>query len=169
MGWLVVKHKFLVLSVILLVVGVIMGGCSTKYAKDGDTVYVDYTGTLDDGSEFDSSVGKDPLQFTLGAGQMIPGFERAVFGMKVGETKTVTIPAAEAYAYDEDLVIEVNRDDLPEEIEPVVGLQIGVSFEGGQQGSAIITEVNETTVTLDANHLLAGKDLIFKIKLVKVE
>jgi len=146
-----------------------MSGCSTQYAKDGDIVDVHYTGTLADGSEFDSSEGKDPLQFTIGAGQMIPGFESAVYGMKVGETKTVTIPAAEAYGpHDEDLMIEVNRDELPEEIEPAVGLQIGVTFEGGQQGQATIVEVTETTVTLDANHFLAGKDLIFEIKLVKV-
>lgn len=147
-----------------------MGGCgSTQFARDGDIVDVHYTGTLEDGSEFDSSEGKDPLQFTVGAGQMIAGFENAVYGMKVGETKTVTIPSAEAYGpHDEDLVMEINRDELPEDIEPTVGLQIGVTYEGGQQGSATVTEVTETTVTLDANHFLAGKDLIFELKLVKI-
>ena len=165
----VIKNRYLVLPVILLLVGVMMNGCSTKVAKDGDIVDVHYTGTLEDGSEFDSSEGRDPLQFTLGAGQMIPGFERAVYGMKVGETKTVTIPAAEAYGpHDEDLVMEVDRDELPEGMEPAVGMQIGIAYEGGQQGQATIVEVTETTVTLDANHFLAGKDLIFEIKLVRI-
>ena len=165
----VIKNRYLVLPVILLLVGVMMSGCSTKVAKDGDIVDVHYTGTLEDGSEFDSSEGRDPLQFTLGAGQMIPGFERAVYGMKVGETKTVTIPAAEAYGpHDEDLVMEVDRDELPEGMEPAVGMQIGIAYEGGQQGQATIVDVTETTVTLDANHFLAGKDLIFEIKLVRI-
>ena len=165
-----VKKRFLIIPIILVVTGVLMGGCgSTQFAKDGDIVDVHYTGTLEDGSEFDSSEGKDPLQFTVGAGQMIAGFENAVYGMKVGETKTVTIPSAEAYGpHDEDLVMEINRDELPEDIEPTVGLQIGVTYEGGQQGSAIVTEVTETTVTMDANHFLAGKDLIFELKLVKI-
>ena len=165
-----VKKRFLIIPIILVVTGVLMGGCgSTQFAKDGDIVDVHYTGTLEDGSEFDSSEGKDPLQFTVGAGQMIAGFENAVYGMKVGETKTVTIPSAEAYGpHDEDLVMEINRDELPEDIEPTVGLQIGVTYEGGQQGSATVTEVTETTVTLDANHFLAGKDLIFELKLVKI-
>ena len=146
-----------------------MSGCSPQYAKDGDIVDVHYTGTLEDGSEFDSSEGKDPLQFTIGAGQMIAGFDNAVYGMKVGETKTVTIPAAEAYGpHDEDLVTEVNRDELPEGMNPTVGQQIGVTYEGGQQGLATITEVTETTVTLDTNPPLAGKDLIFELKLVKI-
>jgi len=165
-----VKKRFLIIPIILVVTGVLMGGCgSTQFARDGDIVDVHYTGTLEDGSEFDSSEGKDPLQFTVGAGQMIAGFENAVYGMKVGETKTVTIPSAEAYGpHDEDLVMEINRDELPEDIEPTVGLQIGVTYEGGQQGSATVTEVTETTVTLDANHFLAGKDLIFELKLVKI-
>ena len=165
-----VKKRFLIIPIILVVTGVLMGGCgSTQFARDGDIVDVHYTGTLEDGSEFDSSEGKDPLQFTVGAGQMIAGFENAVYGMKVGETKTVTIPSAEAYGpHDENLVMEINRDELPEDIEPTVGLQIGVTYEGGQQGSATVTEVTETTVTLDANHFLAGKDLIFELKLVKI-
>ena len=167
--WYMLKKMFLIIPVILLITGVLMSGCSTRVAKDGDIVDIHYTGMLEDGSEFDSSEGKDPLQFTLGAGQMIPGFENAVRGMKVGETKTVTIPAAEAYGpHDDELVMEINRDELPEDLEPEVGLQIGVTYKGGQQGSATITEVTETTVTLDANHFLAGKDLTFKIKLVKI-
>ena len=165
-----IKKKFMIIPVILLVAGVVMSGCSsTQFARDGDIVDVHYTGTLKDGSEFDSSEGKDPLQFTVGAGQMIPGFDNAVYGMKIGETKTITIPAAEAYGpHDEDLVTEIDRDTLPEGIEPTVGMQIGVTYAGGQQGSAIIIEVTETTVTLDANHFLAGEDLIFEIKLVRI-
>ncbi len=169
MRWQVIKHRYLVLPVIFLIAGVlVISGCSTKVAKEGDIVDVHYTGTLDDGTVFDSSEGGDPLQFTLGAGRLLPGFEDAVRGMKVGETKTVTIPAAEAYPRDEDLVIEVDRDELPEGMEPAVGMQIGIAYEGGQQGQATIVEVGETTVTLDANHFLAGKDLTFEIKLVKI-
>jgi len=159
----------MVLLGVLLTGLALVSGCSSRPAAEGDTVRVHYTGTLEDGTEFDSSRDRDPLEFVLGAGGMIPGFENAVYGMKVGETKTVTIAAAEAYGpHDEDLVMEINRDELPEEVNPTVGLQIGVTFEGGQQGLATVTEVTETTVTLDGNHRLAGKDLTFEIKLVEI-
>ncbi len=139
-----------------------------KYAKDGDTVKVHYTGTLDDGTVFDSSIGGDPLSFIVGGGSMIKGFDGAVNGMMIGENKTVTIPADEAYGpYREDRVQKVNISELPEGSEPEVGdtlscLQNGVFIE------APIVEVTESNITLDANHRLAGEDLTFLIELVEI-
>jgi len=164
------RSKYLFVIAILLAGVVLVGGCSAKYAGDGDTVSVHYTGTLADGTEFDSSRDRDPLRFTLGAGQMIPGFEDAVYAMKVGETKTVTIPAAQAYGErEEDLIIEMDRDQLAGDTDPQVGQTVGITYTNGQQGTATVTEVTETTITLDANLPLAGEDLTFEIKLVKVE
>jgi len=138
-------------------------------AQENDTVTVNYTGKLDDDTVFDSSIGKDPLQFTIGAGQMIPGFEKAVIGMKVGESKTVTIPAEEAYgSYREDLVQEVNRDELPPDMEPEVGMILQGSMMNGQVAIFTVTDVNDTTVTLDANHPLADQDLTFEIELLEI-
>jgi len=138
-------------------------------AQENDTVTVNYTGKLDDDTVFDSSIGKDPLQFTIGAGQMIPGFEKAVIGMKVGESKTVTIPAEEAYgSYREDLVQEVNRDELPPDMEPEVGMILQGSMMNGQVAIFTVTDVSDTTVTLDANHPLADQDLTFEIELLEI-
>ncbi|MEE8419813.1 MAG: peptidylprolyl isomerase, partial [Dehalococcoidales bacterium] len=126
---------------------------------------VHYTGTLEDGSQFDSSVGRDPLEFTIGAGQMIAGFDRAVLGMTGGEKKTVIIPAAEAYGErSDDLVVEVSRDELPEGITPEVGMIL-------MRGNNVVTviAVSETTFTIDTNHELAGEDLIFEIELVSIK
>jgi peptidylprolyl isomerase len=138
-------------------------------AKSGDIVKVEYTGKLSDGTVFDSSVGKDPLEFTLGNNQVIVGFEKAVTGMKVGESKTVTIPAAEAYGqYRSDLVFTMDRSEFPTDPEPKVGMQ----FQGTNQAGTIlytIIEVNETTVKVDGNLALAGKDLTFEIKLLEIE
>ncbi len=157
------KSRFVFLGILLLG-GLLITGCGSP-VKDGDIVQVHYTGTLEDGSQFESSVGREPLHFTVGAGQMIAGFDRAVLGMTVGEKKTVTIPAAEAYGeYRDDLVIEVNRDEIPADIIPEVGmrLQAGTSI-------ATITAVSETTITIDTNHRLAGKALIFEIELVTIK
>ncbi|MFC2010036.1 peptidylprolyl isomerase [Chloroflexota bacterium] len=138
-------------------------------AQNGDTVKVHYTGTLDDGTQFDSSVGGDPLEFTLGGQQMILGFEQAVLGMKVGESKTVTIPAADAYgAYRDDLLIEVSREQLPEGMNPAVGDQLQMTQSNGVKMIVPVTGVTETTVTVDANHSLAGKDLTFEVELVEI-
>jgi peptidylprolyl isomerase len=138
-------------------------------AKVGDTVKVHYTGTLSDGSVFDSSIGREPLQFTLGEGQMIPGFEQAVIGMELGEIKTVTIPADQAYGpYDEERVFVITRDQLPAGMEPEVGQKLQMQSEPGQIIIVTIKEVSETNVTLDANHELAGKDLTFEIQLVEI-
>ncbi len=139
-------------------------------AKDGNAVKVHYTGTLEDGTTFDTSVGREPLEFTLGAGQMIPGFEKAVYGLKVGESKTVTIPAEEAYGpHRDDLVIVVEREQLPAGLEPEIGQQLQMQQTDGRTTVVIVTDVSETTITVDANHTLAGKALTFEIELVEMK
>jgi peptidylprolyl isomerase len=137
--------------------------------KDGDTVKVHYTGSLEDGSVFDSSENKDPLEFTLGSGQLIPGFEKAVEGMAQGDKTKVTIPADEAYGQiREDLVISVPKNNLPEDVAPQVGMQLQLNQPNGQSVPVRITEILEEEVTLDANHPLAGEDLVFDIELVEI-
>ncbi len=137
--------------------------------KDGDTVKVHYTGSLEDGSVFDSSENKEPLEFTLGTGQLIPGFEKAVEGMTQGDKTKVTIPANEAYGQvREDLVISVPKNNLPEDVTPQVGMQLQLNQPDGQAVPVRITEVQEEEVTLDANHPLAGEDLVFNIELVEI-
>lgn len=138
-------------------------------AKAGDTVQVHYTGKLDDGSVFDSSAGRDPLEFTVGAGQVIPGFEQAVEGMAVGQTKTVTIPSAEAYGERvAEAVLQVPREQLPPDLEPEVGQQLVMQSRDGRQIPIVVVEVTEDSITIDANHPLAGRDLTFEIELVSV-
>ena len=136
-------------------------------AKPGDTVRVHYRGTLADGSEFDSSAGRDPLEFTVGSGQVIPGFDAAVDGLAVGETVKVTIPAADAYGeHHEDALQEVPREMFAED--PQMGWMVELASPDGQRLAATIAEVKEETVTLDFNHPMAGKDLTFEIELVGV-
>ena len=138
-------------------------------AKAGDTVQVHYTGKLDDGSVFDSFAGRDPLEFTVGAGQVIPGFEQAVEGMAVGLTKTVTIPSAEAYGERvAEAVLQVPREQLPPDLEPEVGQQLVMQSRDGRQIPIVVVEVTEDSITIDANHPLAGRDLTFEIELVSV-
>lgn len=138
-------------------------------AKSGDTVRIHYTGTLDDGSQFDSSVGRDPLQFTLGSGQVIPGFDSGVTGMTVGEQKSITIPAAEAYGErQEDACQPVPRADIPADIPLEVGLQLQMQTPSGQVVPVVVAEITEESVVLDANHPLAGKDLTFALELVEI-
>jgi len=138
-------------------------------AKDGDTVKVHYTGTLEDGTVFDSSKDRDPLEFTVGKGQLIKGFENAVLGMSIGETKTVRIPSNEAYGTRRDeLILKFNKTDFPTNIEPKEGLVLNLRSPDGRTMMAEITEVSVDSVTLDANHPLAGRDLTFKIDLVEV-
>jgi FKBP-type peptidyl-prolyl cis-trans isomerase SlpA len=138
-------------------------------AKANDTVKVHYKGTLTNGEVFDSSEGKEPLEFTLGAGQLIPGFENGVIGMQVEESKTVNIPSDEAYGAPKDeLIQEVPKAQLPPEIQPEVGLRLMSQSPDGQQIPLVVTEVKEETITVDANHPLAGKDLIFDITLVSI-
>lgn len=139
-------------------------------AQQGNTVSVHYTGKLKDDTVFDSSRGGDPLSFEIGSGQIIPGFEKGVVGMSPGETKMVEISSEEAYGpYREDQVVEVEREKLPDDIDPEVGQQLQVQQTNGQTAVVTIKEVTPSAVMLDANHPLAGKDLTFEIELVSVE
>lgn len=134
----------------------------------GDTVRVHYTGTLDDGTQFDSSDGREPLEFVLGEGQVISGFEKGIEGMAVGDKKNIHIPAAEAYGqHHAELVQEVPRSQIPEEIELEVGLQLQAQ---GPNGAflLVVSELTDETATLDGNHPLAGKDLNFELELMEI-
>ncbi len=138
-------------------------------AKNGDQVKVRYVGKFEDGVVFDTSEGQDALEFTIGQQEVIPGFDLAVVGMKVGESKTVNVPADQAYGpVQDELVAELERKDLPADIELVVGNHLEVSQDDGSTFSVNIADLTETTVTLDANHPLAGKDLTFEINLVEI-
>jgi len=138
-------------------------------AKSGDEVSVHYKGKLDDGHVFDQSDPEKPLQFKLGGKQVIPGFEKAVEGMAVGDSKTITIAAGEAYGdHRPDLVLEVDRDRVPAEVDPQVGQRYEMEKESGEKFRVIVTKVTDKSVTLDANHPLAGKDLTFDIELVGI-
>ncbi len=138
-------------------------------AKANDTVKVHYTGKLNDGQVFDSSVDREPLQFVVGGGQMIKGFDAAVNGMELNEKKTVTIPSAEAYGpVNEELFQVVPRTDLPEDMDPKQGQTLVATSPDGHQQHVLVSEVTEETITIDANHPLAGKDLIFEIELVEI-
>ncbi|MCP4125463.1 MAG: peptidylprolyl isomerase [Gammaproteobacteria bacterium] len=137
-------------------------------AKSGNTVKVHYTGTLDDGSQFDSSVGGEPLEVTLGGGQVIPGFEQGIEGMQVGETKQIHIPVAEAYGdRHEELVQTVDRDQLPEDVDLQIGMQFQV--DGGEAPMILtVTEVTPDSAILDGNHPMAGNNLNFELELVEL-
>lgn len=138
-------------------------------AKSGDTVRIHYTGTLDDGTQFDSSAGREPLEFALGGGQVIPGFDNAVDGMAIGECKTVTIAPEEAYGQrHEQLVQQVSRDALPDDMEPAVGMHLQSQSPDGQVMNLVVTEVADDTITVDANHPLSGQALTFDIELVEI-
>jgi FKBP-type peptidyl-prolyl cis-trans isomerase 2 len=137
--------------------------------KDGDTVKVHYTGKLEDGSVFDSSVERDPLEITLGEGKLIPGFEKAVVGLEVGDKTTASIESTDAYGdRREDLELSIERNQLPEDIEPQVGMQLQLNQPNGQPVPVQITKVEEENIMIDANHPLAGKDLTFDIELVDI-
>jgi len=138
-------------------------------AKPGDTVKVHYTGKLQDGEIFDSSVGANPLEFTIGNGELIEGFESSVLGMEVGGKKTIEIPSENAYGeHSEELVAEVERSKLPNHITAEVGQALQITQPNGKTINVVMTEVTENTVTLDANHPLAGKKLTFEIELVEI-
>jgi peptidylprolyl isomerase len=164
------KNYLTTLAGLILLAVVLAAGCSgPAIAETGDTVRVHYTGRLADGTVFDTSAGGEPLEFTLGQGNVIPGFEEAVIGMQVGATKTVVIPTDQAYGQrQEDLVFEVGRDELPADIDPVAGMQLQMNQGDGSITIVTITEVSETTITIDANHFLAGQSLTFDIELVEI-
>ena len=137
-------------------------------AQAGDTVRVHYTGRLGDGTVFDSSQGSDPMEFTLGEGQVIAGFDRAVTGMSPGDTQTVTIPVNDAYGERrEEMVQTVGREQFPTHVEPEVGQRFQVT-NGQQMAVVTVTEVSADGVTLDGNHPLAGQDLTFELSLVEI-
>lgn len=137
-------------------------------AKNGDRVRVHYTGKLTDGAVFDSSREREPIEFTIGAGEVIPGFEQAVAGLEPGGTRQVTIPAENAYGPQKDeLKLQVGRSDLPENMEVAVGQQLQLQ-QGERQFVVRVAEITDEQVVLDANHPLAGQDLTFDLELVEI-
>lgn len=138
-------------------------------AKSGDTVRIHYTGTLGDGTQFDSSRGGEPLEFTLGGGNIIPGFENAVLGMSAGETKTVTIASEDAYGpRNENLTQEVPRNAIPEDIDLAQGMVLHAQGPEGQTVSFTVVAFDDESVRVDGNHPLAGQDLTFALELVEI-
>ncbi len=137
--------------------------------RKGDAVKIHYTCKLSNGTVIDSSEGKEPLEFTIGKVEVIKGLEESVAGMKVGESKTVTVPADKAYGlYHDEWVLEVGRDKFSEDWRPEIGLHYEVPRENGQSTTATVTHVSQSSVTLDFNHPLAGKELIFEISLLEI-
>jgi peptidylprolyl isomerase len=170
----VMKYRHVILLGILLLGAILISGCNAEQnaaqAKNGDVVQVDYTGTLENGTVFDTSEGGEPLEFTLGEGKMIPKFEEAVLGMKIGESKTFTILAEDAYGpYRDDMVRVINREELTNIPNPEVGQQLYGSQTDGTTITGTITNVTDTTVTVDFNPPLAGKNLTFEIKLISIQ
>jgi peptidylprolyl isomerase len=138
-------------------------------AQLGNTVRVHYTGRLSDGTTFDSSAQRDPLECTLGQGELIPGFEQALLGMTPGQSKTATIPADQAYGpHRPELLMEVDRQNLPPDLQPYVGQQLQMTRPNGAVVLVIVSAVSVSQVTLDANHPLAGKELLFDLTLVEI-
>ncbi|AAM73115.1 MAG TPA: peptidylprolyl isomerase [Chlorobaculum sp.] len=138
-------------------------------AKKGDKVLVHYTGTYDDGTVFDSSVERGPLEVTIGTGMVIPGFDRALLDMEPGQKKTVNIPVDDAYGpRAEELIAEVPRERIPAEIPLEIGQQLQLSLADGGEVIVMIVDLTDTTVTLDANHPMAGLDLNFELELVEI-
>ena len=170
------KSKNLILSFLAALTAVLVfsipaiAGDKKGPAKNGDTVSVEYTGTLKDGSVFDSSERHgQPLKFTLGQGQLLPKFEAAVTGMKLGEEKTFTLTPTEAYGeYNEKLKDEIDRSKLPAKPDPKPGMVLGLNMPNGQKARATIVKVSGDKVTVDMNHPLAGKTLTFIIKIAKI-
>lgn len=141
-----------------------------RQAREGDKVQVHYEGRLDDGTTFDSSRGREPIEFTIGEGEVVPGFEQAVTGMTAGEKKTTTIAAENAYGERmDDLMFSVSRDQVPDGMEVRVGDQLSVGLPSGETVPMQVAGVDDDSVTLDANHPLAGKDLTFDLELVNIE
>ncbi|EAP86875.1 FKBP-type peptidyl-prolyl cis-trans isomerase [Croceibacter atlanticus] len=138
--------------------------------KENDTVKVHYTGKLQDGQVFDSSVDREPLEFTLGQGMLIPGFEKGIIDMKVEEKKTINIPKDEAYGdVQKELFQAVPKDQLPQEIKPEVGMGLVSKNPDGSERQLRVAEVNDDHIVVDANHPLAGKDLVFDLELVEIK
>lgn len=140
-----------------------------QQVKSGDTVNVHYHGKLTDGSTFDSSEGREPLSFTVGSGQVIKGFDDALIDMKVGDKKTVHIPVDQAYGHrNDDMMMEYPKSDFPADMQPTLGLQLHMSDNLGNVFPVVIADIKADVVLLDANHPLAGQDLIFDLELVSI-
>lgn len=140
-----------------------------QQVKSGDTVKVHYHGRLNDGTTFDSSEGREPLEFEVGSGSVIAGFDDGVTGMEVGEKKTINIPVNRAYGdIQDDLLMEFPIDRFPADLKPEVGMQLNMSNGAGQNFPVVIREVRENSVLLDANHPLAGEELTFDLELVEI-
>ncbi|MCP4581673.1 MAG: peptidylprolyl isomerase [candidate division Zixibacteria bacterium] len=138
-------------------------------AKDKDKVKVHYTGKLEDGTVFDSSIDREPLEFTLGENQVIPGFDQGVIGMAIGDSKTLNIPPENAYGPTrEDMIVEIKKEQIPKDIEATVGSKLQIQQPDGQAIPVTIVGATDDTVTIDANHPLAGKTLVFEIELVEI-
>ncbi len=138
-------------------------------AKKGDKVKVHYTGKLTTGDQFDSSAGRSPLEFTVGAGQMIPGFDAAIPGMNVGEKKTINISPENAYGEKkEEAIIEFPKTNIPADMKLEPGMKLQLRNEAGHPFPVVVTDIKDEVVVLDANHELAGKELVFDIELVEI-
>jgi peptidylprolyl isomerase len=138
-------------------------------AKQGDKVKVHYTGKLLSGEQFDSSAGREPLEFTVGAGQMIKGFDEAIPGMAVGDKKTINIAPENAYGEkNDDAIIEFPKENIPADMQLEVGMQLQLRNQEGHPIPVTIVEIKDTVIVLDANHMLAGKELVFDIELVEI-
>lgn len=138
-------------------------------AKNGDKVRVHYTGRLTDGEQFDSSAGREPLEFTVGAGQMIKGFDAAIPGMAVGDKKTINIPAAEAYGErDPQAIIPFPKENVPADMKLEKGMKLTLTDQMGRPVPVVVEDITDTEILLDANHHLAGKELVFDIELVEI-
>jgi len=138
-------------------------------AKVGDTVKVHYEGLLDDGSVFDSSIGGEPFEFVIGQEMVIPGFENAVVGMSVGESKSVEIAPEDGFGdYSQDLQITLERTQLPTNIDPKLGMRLEIRFQEGEIRYFIVTELTEDNVTLDGNHPLAGQQIVLRVELLEI-
>lgn len=140
-----------------------------QVVKKGDTIKIHYHGTLNDGSIFDSSKQREPLEFEVGSGMVIPGFDDGVMNMKVGDVKTINIPFAEAYGpVQEEMIIDFPRNQFPEDMQPEAGMQLQMSDKSGQNFPVVVVSANDEIVKLDANHPLAGKDLTFELELMDI-
>ena len=138
-------------------------------AKNGDTVKVRFTGRLENGEVFSRSEGENPIEVTLGNRELLPGFESGIVGMEVGETKTIAVPPQQAYGpKEEDLMVEIDKSNLPEHVTPVIGKGLRIQRSDGDDIHVIISDMTENTVTLDANHPLAGATLFFDLELVEI-
>ena len=166
---LIKKWQAILLPILLISIIVFNACSSTPKAKDGDTVKVDYTLTLEDGTVYDSTAERGPFEFTLGNNEVITGFEEAVRGMKVGQTKKVTLTPDKAYGeYYKNLVMEVDRSQLPVDVVPTVGQYVTGQAADGSSRQFLITAVTDTTITVDGNFPLAGKTLTFEVTLVEI-